>query len=164
MILLVMVINILLCISTLAWGYHDAGMSSMARWFLLLGIPWLYASWRQINWVSSIGLMIAVLASGIGLLFGVIPGWMLASCLFGLIAWDLTAFRARLSLAYFEDDLSGMERRHLLRISLLSLAALGLATIAMVANLRISFEWMLLVAIVTALGITQIIRWFRNSS
>ncbi len=159
---ILLVIDIILSSASLAWGYYAAGWTSLAIWLVIPGITWVVATWRRADWAASVELIFAVLAAGLGLLLGALPGWMLAGSFFALIAWDLTAFRERLSLASFEDDLAGIERRHLLRLSLLALAAMVLSSIALFANLKMSFEWILLLTIVTAVGITQFVRWLRN--
>jgi hypothetical protein len=158
-----LIINIILCVGSLAWGYGQSGRESFALWILIFGAVWLIALWRRLAWFASVGLLASILAAALGLWLGLSPAWMLAGILFGLMAWDLTEFRRRLSLAFFEDDLVGLERRHLLRIYLLLLAALLLSSIALTARVKFSFEWGLLLAIVTALGITHLIRWLRNS-
>ena len=133
----------------------------VSLWYLVFGALWLIATLRKVGWATSVALFAVVVAAGLGVMLGVTPAWMLAATLFGLIAWDLTRFRERLSLAYFEDDLIGMERRHLLRLSILVMAALLLSSIPMIINLRINFEWILLLSIVSALGIAQIVRWIK---
>jgi hypothetical protein len=158
-----LVFNVILCAGSLAWGYAQAGLDSFARWILIFGAMWLIGLWRRLAWFSSLGLLAAVFTAGLGLWLGISPGWLLAGSLFALLAWDLTEFHRRLSLAYFEDDLGGLERRHLLRLSLLALAALALSSIAMIARLQFTFEWALLLALVSALAITQLVRGLRNS-
>ena len=162
MILILMLIYIILDATALAWGYRAAGFSSVWFWSLLFGALWLIATWRKMKTAASIALFITVVAAGLGVLVGVSPTWMLAAILFGLIAWDLARFRKRLSLAYFEDDLAGLERRHLLRLSILSMATLVLLSVPMVVKLKTSFEWILLLAMVSTLGIAQIVRWTKS--
>ena len=54
--------------------------------------------------------------------------------------------------------------RHLLRVSCLALLGFGLASVAMMLQLRFNFEWAVAMAVVAALGLTQIIGWFRKRS
>jgi hypothetical protein len=44
------------------------------------------------------------------------------------------------------------------------LLGFGLASLAMVAKLQFNFEWAVVLMLVTALGLIQIIGWFRNRS
>ena len=161
MTVILLIFYILLSAAALAWGYRTAGFSTVSLWYLVFGALWLIATLRKVGWAASVALFAVVVASGLGVMLGVTPAWMLAATLFGLIAWDLTRFRERLSLAYFEDDLIGMERRHLLRLSILVMAALVLSSIPMVVTLKISFEWILLLAIICTLGIAQVLRWIK---
>ncbi|OGO39563.1 MAG: hypothetical protein A2Z03_09495 [Chloroflexi bacterium RBG_16_56_8] len=163
MTLVALIITIILSTGSLAWGYAQAGLDGLARWILIFGALWLIGLWRRLAWFSSWGLLAAVFTAGLGLWLEVSPGWLLAGSLFALLAWDLTEFRHRLSLAYFDDDLAGLERRHLLRLSLFALGGLTLASIAMIARLQFTFEWAVLLALVSALAITQLVRWLRNS-
>jgi len=158
-----LITHIVLDAAALAWGYRSAGFPSVSLGSLAFGALWLIAAWRKLRWAASIALFATVVAAGLGVLVGVPPGWMLAATLFALIAWDLTRFRERLTLAYFEDDLAGLERRHLLRLSVLAMTALLLSSIPMVITLKISFEWILLLALVSAIGIAQIVRWIKLS-
>ncbi len=157
-----LIINILLSAIALGWGIAEAGLPTWSLWLAILDTIWLIALWRRITWSSSIGLLLSVLFAAIGILLNASPGWMLAGSMFALLAWDLTEFRRRLSLAYFEDDLPGLEKRHLLRLALLTLAGLSLASIPLFTSLRFSFEWILLLAVVIALGLTQLVRWLRG--
>ena len=163
MTVILLITHIVLDTAALAWGYQSAGFSSISLGSLALGVLWLIATWRKKGWAAAVGLFATVVAAGLGVLVGVPPGWMLAATLFALIAWDLTRFRERLTLAFFEDDLAGLERRHLLRLSILAMTALLLSSIPMVITLKISFEWILLLAMVSAIGIAQIVRWIKST-
>jgi len=156
-------VSVVLCAAALGWGYLERGLEGAARVALAAGVLWLLALWRRWPWFSGVALLGAVIAAAAGLLLDVSAAWMLAGAVFALIAWDLTEFRGRLSEAADEDDLGGIERRHLLRLSVLTLGALTLASLGMVARLRVSFEWMLLLVLVTALSLAQFLRWLRDN-
>ena len=156
-------VSVVLCAAALGWGYLERGLEGATRVALAAGALWLFALWRRMPWFSGVGLLGAVIAAAAGLLLDVSAAWMLAGAVFALIAWDLTEFRGRLSDAADEDDLRGIERRHLLRLSFLALGALTLASLGMVARLRVSFEWMLLLVLVTALSLAQFLRWLREN-
>jgi len=49
---------------------------------------------------------------------------MIAGAVFALFAWDMTEFRRRLRYIAVDDDMRGMERRHIARVSLVILAGL----------------------------------------
>jgi len=149
------------CIS-LAWGFAQHGFTSFSVWILILGVGWLLAIWQDWNWYSSVALFMATIVSAIGLWFGLIPGWMFASGIFALFAWDMTDFRQRLRVMAKDDNSRGMELRHLARISLLAFIGLFLASIAMLVRVQFTFEWGALLVIVTLLGLGQLLGWLKK--
>jgi len=56
----------------------------------------------------------------------------------------------------------GIERRHLARVSLLSLVGMALASITMLLRVQFTFEWSVLLVIVALLGLGQLVGWFRR--
>ncbi|MBI3739290.1 MAG: hypothetical protein HY258_09625, partial [Chloroflexi bacterium] len=76
--------------------------------------------------------------------------------------WDLTDFRYRLRFAASDEERRTVETRHLRRISLLAMVGFGLASLAMIVKFQFNFEWALLLTIVSALGIIQLVNWFRK--
>ena len=61
-----------------------------------------------------------------------------------------------------DDNMRGMERRHIARVSLLCLAGLFLASITMLVRVQFTFEWGALLVIVIVLGLSQLVAWFRK--
>ena len=53
-----------------------------------------------------------------------------------------------------------MERRHIARVSLLALAGLILASIAMLIRAQFTVEWMALLVLMVLLGLAQLAGWF----
>jgi len=86
----------------------------------------------------------------------------------GLMAWDLTDFMRRLRFAAGQgtpkqyDELKSLERRHLARLTVIALAGLLLASMAMLVRLEFTFEWVVLLTLVTVLGVTQLVAWLRR--
>jgi len=158
-----LLLSIVLGAGSLAWGYIGVGLPIQARWILVFGVVWLLAVWRRWSWFAHIGLTGYFLAAALGLWFlGFPPGWMFAGVTCGLLAWDLTAFRARQVYAASDAERRTVELRHLLRLSLLALLGFGLASLAMSLEFRLGFDWAAFVALVVALALSQIIRWFRS--
>ncbi len=155
-------ISIIVGVSSLAWAFDSHGLAAPARWLLYFGLGWLLAAWRRWIWFSALGLFVVVAAAVLGLWIGLPFGWIIAGALGGLFAWDLADFARRLQQAAPDDDRSGMERRHLTRITLAALAGLGLASIAMAVRLEFTFEWAVLLAVVTALSLLQLVSWLRK--
>ncbi len=163
MTLLALLFSITLGIGSLAWGYALVGLPEFARWIIIFGVAWLFAVWQRWRWFAYAGVTFNFLAAALGLWFlNFPPGWMFAGAIGGLLAWDLTYFLYRQHFAASDEERHAMEKRHLFRLSFLALLGFGLASAAMVLKLQFNFEWALLSAVVAALGITQIVIWFRK--
>jgi len=157
------VISVLMGVGSLAFAYAGAGIDGLVRGLLVLGVFWLYAGWKRWTWFSTIGILLSVTLAGFGLWIELSPGWMISGALGGLLAWDLTNFMRRLHFAPATEDLRGLERRHLIRLTIVALAGLLLASIAMLVRLEFTFEWMLLLTLVAVLGVTQLVAWLRRA-
>ena len=150
-------------IGSLAWGYSRVGLPQFAHWIIFFGLVWLFAIWQRWQWFAYVGMTFNFLAAALGLWFlNFPPGWMFAGAIGGLLAWDLTYFRHRLRFAGSDAETRGMEKRHLVIVSFLALLGFGLANFAMALKFQFNFEWALFSAVVAALGITQLITWFRK--
>jgi hypothetical protein len=160
---LAQIASIVLGVASLAWAFDSQGLSAPARWLMIFGLGWLLAAWRRWTWFAPLGLFVLVAVAALGLWIGLPFGWMIAGALGGLFAWDLSDFARRLRGAAPDDDRGGLERRHLTRITLVALAGLGMASVAMAVRLQFTFEWALLLAVVTALGLLQLVNWLRRS-
>jgi hypothetical protein len=90
------------------------------------------------------------------------PGWMVTGALGALLAWDLTDFMRRLRYAPLMEDLRALERRHLARLTIVTLIGVALASVAMLVRLEFTFEWIMLLTLVAVLGITQLVSWLRH--
>jgi hypothetical protein len=154
--------SILLGVGSLAWGYSETGLGVITRWIIILGLLWLITAWNGIRWFSSIALVLVVFMSAFGLWFQFAPGWMFSGGIFALIAWDLTRFRYRLHFIKEKEDKSGVERRHIARLSLLSLIGLFIASVAMIFRARFVTEWGILLLVVIVLESTQLFFWIRK--
>ena len=149
-------------VGSLAFAYNNAGVEIFARWLLVFGGLWLFAVWRRWSWTSSVGIFVLVGLAGYGLWINLSPGWMITGTLGGLFAWDLTEFMRCLWVAPRSEDLPGLERRHLARLTIVALIGMGLASIAMLVRLEFTFEWVVLLTLIAALGITQLVSWLRR--
>ena len=156
------VVSVLMGVGSLAFAYSGIGQERLVYGLLALGAFWLYAGWRRWAWASSGIILILVTAAGYGLWIELSPGWMIAGALGALLAWDLSEFLRRLKVAPKTDDLRGMQRRHLARLTLVAILGLALASISMLVRLEFTLEWMMLLAVVGVLGITQLVAWLRR--
>jgi hypothetical protein len=159
MILFAYVFAVVMGVGSLAWGYFLIGLTEVAFWMLAFGALWLFAGWQRWSWFSAIGLLLSVAAAAFGLWYGFSAGWMLAGAIGGLLAWDLTDFRRRTHFAAGISDLPEIERRHLARVTIVSLLGLGLASISMIVRVEFTFEWIMLMTVVAILGIMQLVGW-----
>lgn len=156
---------IVLGTTSLAWGYVGVGLPQLARWLAFFGLVWLLAVWQRWRWFAYIGLTVFFLAAALGLWFlNFPPGWMFGGAIFGLLAWDLTYFRYRQTFAASDAERTVVERRHLLRLSILAILGFWIASVAMALQLEFSFDWIVFLTIVLVLGVAQIARWFRTRS
>jgi hypothetical protein len=151
------------CSLALAGGFLIGDLPAPAAALLAFGAFWLAAKRIRWAWVSTLGLILTAAAAGGGLLLGLPASWLLPGALGGLLAWDLAAFEGRLRLADPADDLAGLERRHL--AWLLPTAAVGLLLSSAAATFRmqISFGWLLLLALIAAVGLMRLVSWLFRS-
>jgi uncharacterized membrane protein len=156
-------LSVILCAGSLAWGFSAAGWTALAAWMIVLGVLWLTALRQNWDWSSAVGLLLAVIAAGFGLAIKLPPGWMFAGGLFALLAWDLNDFRIRLRLVVKDDHTRKMERRHILRVTLLILFGLALASLAMfIVRAKFTLEWAALLVLIVLLGLAQLVGWFKR--
>jgi len=156
------VISVLMGVGSLSFAYAGRGFDLVARGLLVLGVLWLFAGRQRWLWFSTIALVIVVFLASFGLWIQLSPGWMISGALGALLAWDLTDFMRRLRFAPLMDDLRGLERRHLTRLTIVALIGATLASIAMLVRLEFTFEWIVLLTLVAALGVTQLVSWLRR--
>jgi hypothetical protein len=155
-------ISVLMGVGSLAYVYSGTGFDQLVRGLLILGALWLYAGRKRWTWFSTIALLLSVALAGYGLWVGLSPGWMVAGAIGALLAWDLTEFMRRMDGAFETDDLPGMQRRHLARLTVVAFIGLLLASISMLVRLEFTLEWMMLLALVAVLGVTQLVAWLRR--
>lgn len=162
------IVSVALGVGCLAFGYADSGLGQAPRWLLFFGVLWVFAEWRGWTWFSSLGFLAMVALAALGLWIELPPGWMFAGALGGLLAWDLSDFMRRLRFALEKgapgkyDEWKNLERHHLARLALVALVGILLSGLSMLIHLAFSFEWVILSALVTALGAALLVAWLRN--
>jgi hypothetical protein len=158
MTIIAMVLSILLGISSLAYGYSQAGLANPARWFVWLGVLWILAHWRRLYWAASLAFLLVILGAGYGVWNGFTTIWMVLGALGGLLGWDLSDFARRLRSAAPTDDIRGMERRHLARVGVVAALGFGLAWLSAVIRInRLAFEPAVGLVLLAALGLTRLV-------
>ena len=162
MTLFALLFSILFGLGSLAFGYHLAGFAQFVRWIIFFGVLWLVTIWQRWRWFATIGLLFNLLFSALGLwLFNFPPGWMFAGAIGGLLAFDLTHFRDRVRFIASAEERRGLETRHLIQITFLTILGMTLASLAMLIKLQFTFEWALLLVLVAAFGMIQLV-WIRR--
>lgn len=160
-----LVFSIILGAGSLAWGFAGMGLLDVARWLLIVAAVWLVAVWQRWQWFAYVGLAVYFTAAALGLWFLDFPaGWMFGGAIFGLVAWDLTAFRDRQRFAADAQERRSVELRHMLSVAVVTILGFALSSLAMLLQVRFSFDWTVFLVVVLALGVSQIFRWFGNRS
>jgi hypothetical protein len=160
--LFALLFSILFGIGSLAFGYHLAGFMQFVRWIIFFGALWLIAIWQRWRWFAYVGIVFNMLIAALGLwLLNFPPGWMFAGAIGGLLAFDLTYFWHRVRFIDSAEERRGLETRHLIRITFLTILGMTLASLAMLIKLQFTFEWALLLVLVAAFGMIQLV-WIRR--
>jgi len=154
--------SVLMSAGSLAYAYNGTGFILLDRYILAFAALWLFAGWKRWTWFSAITLLLSVALAAFGLWINLSPGWMISGALGGVLAWDLTEFMRRLRFAARTDDLPSLERRHLARVTIVALIGVALASIPMLVRLEFSFEWVVLLTLIAAFGVTQLVAWLRR--
>jgi hypothetical protein len=140
-------------------GYLLAGQFSLGIVFFGIDILWIFGLTRRWDWVSAAGLCVVLGGAAWGIYLGVMPVLPFFAVIFSLLAWDLEHFAARLRLASSEDDIAGMERRHLLRLAAVAGIGGGLSVVALMMRVKTAFELMVVLVFLGVWGIGRVVGW-----
>lgn len=154
--------SIIISAGSLAWGFGGSGYRGVPTWIALFGLCWLFSHWRGWKWFSPLGLFLAVLLAIIGLWLDLPAGWMFSGAVFALFAWEMAEFGEKLRRLPAREDAKGIERRHLLRVSLLALGGLLTASLFMLYLGQFDRAWGMFLAGVIALEFMQVFAWIRR--
>jgi hypothetical protein len=155
-------ISIIFGAGFLTHGYNLAGFDVFTRWFGLLGVLWLIAQYNRWDWFSAVALIINILASGLGIWMGFHAGWLIASSIFSLVAWDLSEFHRR-TRTMPKDGLRKVERLHIARLSFLALAGLVFATLLLLLRGQFTSDWGILLIVMIVASLIQFLAGLRTS-
>ena len=111
----------------------------------------------------TVAVLSALLLAMIGIWFNFIVGWMFSGVAFALLSWDLSEFQERMRSIPAREDIRGMIRRRILRLSLLLLSVLGVASVLMLARGQFSRDWKDFLLGVIGLSLLQSLAWIRSS-
>lgn len=149
--------SILFGVGCVASGYSLAGYSLPGILLGVLGTAWIIGLIRRWSWVSLLGLVSIYGFAAAGFFLGLSAGLMFLGAIFGLAAWDLSDFSARLRMAAEGDDVPGLERRHILRLVLVLLLGAALSAAALVEHIHIPFEWMVVLILFGVWGFDRMV-------
>jgi hypothetical protein len=147
----------LLSTGLLAWGYVSGGEWVTALALLGLGVLWIAAeTWHQ-KWFSPAAAAVLALVSAVGLSYGLPALTVFASAALGLAAWDLSVYLQRIRLASPDDDIPGLEGRHLLWLAMITGTGFLLSVLSGLVPVRLSFGWMLLLVLVAVYALARLV-------
>jgi hypothetical protein len=152
-----------LAAATLAAGYATSRLWTGALLILACGSVWLLAQRRRWR-LASVVLVVFLVTAALGLLVGVGASWMLLGVTAALGAWDLDRFSRRLELAQQGARDGELERRHFLRLLMVSGLGLLLGAIALELDLKVGFGMILLLGLLAVLGLGQLVSFLRRES
>ncbi len=145
--------------------FFTGGYSVFSVIQLVVGIGWIYGLLRRWMWVSIPGLFLIYAFAAAGFFLprasdlrtgpAALP--LLFGAFFGLLAWDLGDFHARLLLASPEDDIPGLERRHLLRLAAFALLGAVVTALALTLRVTFAFEWSVILILFATWGLGRIV-------
>jgi len=146
-----------LSVGLLAAAYFLNSLVWPAVGLLVFGIVWIVGLALRWDWVSPLGLFAAFGAAAHGLFLGFSTLLLLASAIFVLLAWDLAEFNIRLRKASPKDDIASLEKRHLVRLTLLALTGGILSAVALTLRLTLSFEWLVILIFFAVWGLGRMV-------
>jgi hypothetical protein len=109
---------------------------------LVLGVFWTFSLARHWKWVSTLSLFGVYALAVAGFILDLSPFLLTVAGFCALLAWDLSDFTYRLSLAAPEDDTSSLQRGHLLWLSVVTVAGGAAVIAARTLRIKFTFEWM----------------------
>jgi hypothetical protein len=150
-----------LCLLCLSGAFLTLGGWNQAAIGLAVGVLWGILGWKgyRVHFACFLILM-ALLAWGAG--GGLPAGWLLASMVLLLAAWDLGEYMSH--LASFEADQISPQfiRLHLKRLLAVSGAGFWLGGAALVIQVRLGFETALLLGLFVFFGLAGMVRYLRR--
>jgi hypothetical protein len=120
-------------------------------------VLWISGYLRNWQWLQNAGLLFIFGLACLGFLLGLSATLLFCGSFFALAGWDLVDFSRRLRNASPEDDLRALEHQHFLRLG--SGITLGVILVMLAVNIRlqIPFGWMIILALLAALGLGKMV-------
>jgi hypothetical protein len=153
--------------SILSFLFLSTAWVLQGTWWVGLGLILLLAVFqtlirRKYTAALDLALVVVILTGAFGLWRGLNFPLVFAAVLCALAAWDLNSFSQRLAFAAAEDGKQQIERQHFLRLGLILGLGLGLSAISFLIQFKLSFEWAVVLTLITFTGIGALVSWLRN--
>jgi hypothetical protein len=148
---------LLLSVGMLAVGYFLGSLVWPAVGLCLFGVLWMVGLALSWDWISPLSLFLVFGAAVVGSFQDLSILLLILATISALLAWDLAEFHIRLRMASPEDDLSRLERPHLVRLLLLVLVGGTLSAIALTLHLKSTFEWLVILMFFVVWGMAQMV-------
>jgi hypothetical protein len=125
---------------------------------------WLLGQRSGLKWVPSLGLLLFIGLTAIGLWLTLSAGLMLLGMIATLATWDLESFLQRMEGAERVDHRNDLERRHLRRLLMVEGLGILLTFAALSFNVSFGFGSALLLGLLAMVGLSRTIGFLRRES
>lgn len=146
----------------LTFGLAMHGFINQGIIVALLGVAWLVLHLRRNTRYTDAAFILFGLIS-VGVIWAGVTHWLaLAGMVFSLLAWDLTAFEARIDRTSNREDATRMEMAHFARMGLVIGLGMGGVVVAGVIKVNLTLGSALVLAIVGIWGISTLVYRLRS--
>ena len=125
-----------------AIAYFIGGQIIPAIASLVIGAFWTFSLTRQWKWAFVLSLFGVYALAVAGFVLDLSPFLLTIAGFSALLAWDLSDFTYRLSLAAPDDDTSAIVRGHWLWLAVVTVAGVAAVIATRTLRVKFSFEWM----------------------
>ena len=123
---------------------------------IVIASIWVFLERRSLSWAAGIGLLLHMILVGFGLVMEMPFYPMYFAAVFGLLGWDISDFRKRISLAGEDDDVAGVEKAHFVRLLIFAFAAAGVGIFISEVEISLGY-WLVLILISIGAGGLQLL-------
>ncbi len=129
--------------------------------FLPAGV-WAYSLRREWQLGYGLGFVFVTFLAAVGMWRGM-PVWLgLTAVIAAILFWDLTNLQSRANFAADDEGREVFVRRHLFRLFLWLMAAVGLGAFALLGKMRFSFNQALGLLALIIIGLGFMVYWLRT--
>jgi hypothetical protein len=139
-----------------ATAYFLGGQFIPALAALILGAFWTFSLTRHWKWASAASLFGVFVLAVAGFTLNLSPFLLTLSGFFALLAWDLSDFTYRLSLAAPDDDTSALVRGHWFWLTVVTVTSAVAVIASQTLRVKFTFEWMAGLLIFAVWGVARV--------